>query len=1220
MKVAAPFGGTARFQVLSELGAGGMGVVYAVRDRETGQCVALKTLKHVDARALARFKREFRALADVTHPNLVRLGELFEEEGQWFFTMELVVGRDFLAYVRSMEPTTEVSSSGTRPSDLTLCGPPPYDELRLRQGLRQLAVGVAALHAAGKVHRDIKPQNVLVDDAGRVILLDFGLVADADPEGLSDTGLVGTPNYMAPEQAAESGVGPAADWYAVGVVLYEALTGRVPFLGTRLEILMNKNQFPAPSPRVMVKGAPGDLCALCDRLLCRDPAARPSAREVLVSLGADAPALGFSSVATASSLTERAPFVGREPELLALADAFRDRRAGAVTVLLHGESGIGKSALVHHFCEALAARDGSTWILSGRCHERELMPYKAFDGIVDALARRLERMPPVDAALLLSSEAGPLVRLFPVLRRCEVARRLPAVDLPDPQELRRRAFAQLRALLRKLAERFPLVLCIDDLQWADADSWVLLRDVLHAPRSPELLLLATVQTGVSFSAHGLDKVRELSLSPLGEDDALELANQLMGKRAGDEDSLAVAREAAGHPLFLAELAHEARRESGPSRTVLLEELIGLRVLALPDDARRVVELLAVAAGPVSPRAAGLAADLQGSALARSLAILRAGHLCRASGEGDSKSLETYHNRIRLAVLSRLPPPRVIEHHARLARALELTGEDPAGLIRHLEGSGEPERAAAQAETVADLAHKGLAFARAATFYRKALELGDPLKVRGLRVKLGDALAKAGRGAEAAAEFLQAVPGAPAAEALDLRRRATEQYLRSGHIDDGMESARAVLLEVGLTLPATPRRALLSLLLVRARLRLRGLGFRVRDATQVSQSELVRIDVCSALGMCLGWSDTIVGTTFQARALLYALKAGEPTRLIQALVRETAFHSTRGLPARARTEHVLAVAERLRGNLDQPELRAWILAVRALAAYLCGQFRAAQNQAANVERVFRDQVTGAAWEIDTAQLIAAWCLYYRGQLAELSRQVPSLLVEAQARGDWHLATNLCLGRLNATWLVTDDAEKAQAHARQAIDRWSRRGYQLQHYWHVFAEVQVSLYMGDGTEAWSRVLADAPRLAHSLLLRVQTVRIESTDLGARAKLAAARDAALGRESLLGSAKKDAHRLRREKSPWGNGLAALIDAGIAALRGETARAIALYAEAATRFDKTDMTLHAIVSRLRQGELMANDAGHALVAAAHAWFAVETVTNPARWVQMIAPVAAPS
>jgi serine/threonine protein kinase len=151
-----PFSGTSRFDVIRLLGAGGMGNVYLVHDRQTDAQVALKILNEAAGIDLYRFKREFRALADFRHPNLVTLYELFSEGELWFFTMEYVAGVPFDRFL----PT-----SSSVPSDLR----------RLRRTTLQLCEGVQAMHEAGSIHRDLKPSNVLVTAAGRVVILDFGL-------------------------------------------------------------------------------------------------------------------------------------------------------------------------------------------------------------------------------------------------------------------------------------------------------------------------------------------------------------------------------------------------------------------------------------------------------------------------------------------------------------------------------------------------------------------------------------------------------------------------------------------------------------------------------------------------------------------------------------------------------------------------------------------------------------------------------------------------------------------------------------------------------------------------------------------------------------------------------------------------------------------------------------------------------------------------------------
>ena len=220
---------TSRFQIVRRLGAGGMGVVYEALDRLRGTRVALKTLRRLSPEALLRFKNEFRALQDLQHPNLVRLGELIADGNQWFFTMELRRGR-------GLPRPRERAGPGPRARDLahprrgrggcrgrrgrrgrrrprlgrtagerTLGADAAGGGARLRRGapapaLAQLAHGLAALHAAGKVHRDIKPSNILVTPEGRVVLLDFGVIADVRRG--TDGHVVGTPLYMAPEQAA----------------------------------------------------------------------------------------------------------------------------------------------------------------------------------------------------------------------------------------------------------------------------------------------------------------------------------------------------------------------------------------------------------------------------------------------------------------------------------------------------------------------------------------------------------------------------------------------------------------------------------------------------------------------------------------------------------------------------------------------------------------------------------------------------------------------------------------------------------------------------------------------------------------------------------------------------------------------------------------------------------------------------------------------------------
>jgi serine/threonine protein kinase len=262
------FPGTGRFTVLRRLGAGGMGVVYEVQDLARNEIVALKTLRLASPLGVYWLKQEFRSLTGVVHPNLVCLYELIVEGEECFFTMELVKGVSIVDYIRR----------GARIS---------VSIDRLRSVLPQLVNGVAALHRLGKLHRDIKPSNVLVTPEERVVILDFGLITDLSPHGLGGAEHVagGTPAYVSPEESFGEPPSEAGDWYGVGVTLYEALTGRIPFTGSAIEVLLQKRECDPPPPAQLVPELPANLSAICMGLLCRDPAHRLSGHDALRSLG-----------------------------------------------------------------------------------------------------------------------------------------------------------------------------------------------------------------------------------------------------------------------------------------------------------------------------------------------------------------------------------------------------------------------------------------------------------------------------------------------------------------------------------------------------------------------------------------------------------------------------------------------------------------------------------------------------------------------------------------------------------------------------------------------------------------------------------------------------------------------------------------------------------------------------------------------------------------------
>ncbi|MEO7158043.1 MAG: AAA family ATPase, partial [Vicinamibacterales bacterium] len=773
------FTGTDRFAVERCLGSGGFGTVYQTYDRLRQTRVALKILHHADPVSLLGLKREFRALADLSHPNLVSLHELLADQDRWFITMEHINGTEFVDYVNATQRPAiadSVASAETRAitervtrADAVVSPRPLRPPLtastigRLEDGLQQLANGLNYLHGEGRLHRDIKPSNVLVTDEGRVVLLDFGLVTELESLTTAvPTDFIGTPAYMAPLRDARAPFGPADDWYSVGVMLFEALTGTLPFTGSLFEILQAKSAAEAQSPRALVPSVPVELDELCRGLLSRDPARRLEAAAALMRNA------GRGSSRAIAAAPGRVPLIGRAAHLEALNQAYFDSRAGqAVTVYVHGSSGMGKTALVRAFLRSLSNEPGNVVVLSGRCFERESVPYKALDSIVDNLSDYLKGLSSRQIEALLPRDILALARVFTVLRRIDAVETAKhrVLEIPDAVELRRRAFAAFRELMVRLADKHSVVLFIDDLQWGDEDSAALLAELLRQPDAPSLLLIATYRSEEADSSAALRRllpkpgapadagVRQITVAELTAEQSQELTEILQPRNpatAAHDD--AVLREAAGNPFLISQLVRYARTHDAPTVSLTLDDVIHERVKELPATPRHLLEVLSVFGQPLDQEVAKRAAGIESGAL-EAVSLLRAQHLSRTRVMDQREELETYHDRIRETVIAHLSPEDLRRHHRALADTLvSLDDPDPEVLSVHFLGAGERVRAAGYSVLAADRASDKLAFDRAARLYRLALDLDPaiaPERQSAIHGKLGDALASAGRGGQAA---------------------------------------------------------------------------------------------------------------------------------------------------------------------------------------------------------------------------------------------------------------------------------------------------------------------------------------------------------------------------------------------------------------------------------------------------------------------------------------
>lgn len=1241
------FVGTDRFRVLSRLGHGGMGTVYEVLDTEQNRRVALKTLRQLDPKALLRFKNEYRALRELNHPNLVRLGELMRHERIWLFTMELVEGTDFLSHAHgswktswrsaAAKPTAVGHKSATagKGAHLQLVddspASPPIDEQRVRGALAQLARGLMTLHDAGQVHRDIKPTNILVTNDDRVVLLDLGLAASVEGDQLQSSEAVGTSEYMSPEQAMGRTAGFGSDWYSVGVMLYEVLTGRVPFEGDHIDISIRKQEVEPLPPMQIAPDCPKVLSDLCERMLRIDPAARPSARDVLRALDApiDPPRAGHrSQIAHIET-----PFVGRTDAMSTLRRAFADGCSrGAVVVRVSGPSGIGKSALVGHFAEQARLERDDSVVLSGRCYHGGNVPYKALDHAIDRLATYLGKRPDDEIAAIAPDDPYLIPLLFPVMRRVRPFRTLkpPPEAMSNPHRLRDLGFGAMRQLLANIGATRPLVITIDDIQWSDVDSRVLLEALTAPPHAPSLLL---VLSGRENDEHPPNEwltadVREIELEPLDADDTRALASSLLETADADAQTAATLLEGAGgNPLFIHELArYYIGRSSESVPPGDFDGFIWQRVTDFGDDGVAVLRALAVVGRPLPQKVVAEATGIEYREFVGLVRELGDVNLLVTSGATRDDTIATLHDRVRTAVLSGTSDDERREAHARIATALESTGVaalHPELMVESLAAAGEPRDAAHYAELSANRALDALAFDRAAKFFRRAIELEpDAPNTAERRVSLAEALVQAGRGAAAADHFLDLADEAGPNEAVEYRRRAAEQLLISGRVVRG----RAVLFDVlranRIPIPTTPRHAIRGIMWQRLRARIVGVSAKPVAPARLDPERILRADLCRTAAMGLGLIDTVRGAYFQALHLRSALASREPTRMCRALAMSAGFVAASSIANEPWANKLLSAARALAREIGGESMSGLIELASAMLALTAGRFGEAARTFDDAERRLAQSLLlgdsqDVQWELDLVRFFGLQTRRITGELNVIAARVPHLLRAALDRG--HV---LAAARMYTMSAIAALGQDRLADAREAIEHglslWPDAAIDTQHRWMLTTRVEVELYAGDGEMALERLMSRWAVLERAHLLRVPAVAAQFWWLRGRCALAvfAIQRGRARRQELRAAIELCSERLSKSRLGWALASSDILRAAVARDAGEQNAARDLLLGAQMAFERDGALLLADSVRCARGRAIVGGAsGERLVAEAHANLRARGVSNPERMSDSVVP-----
>ncbi len=873
------------FSDLTPIGHGGMGVVYSAIDKKNNEAVAIKVGKTGNGNT-DFIKREFRTLAKIRHPNLVVLKELHQSGGTVFFSMEHVEGDSF----NSTSVTQKKEGVPWLPDQLSeLCG-----------RLLDLAGGIDFLHRSGYAHCDIKPSNILVTPSGRVVILDLGLAQSFQRQrNRQGQGFGGTSAYMSPEQASGEPVRAASDWFSFGVVMFETLFGCKPFQGDPLDVLFDKLAGNAAVPSSEETGVDPSLSNLCLGLLNPEPTERPGVEEIRQCLGA------FSKEPKVSLRTPaaQAGFFGRRQELRQLNRRLVDSRHAhnPTLVFVEGKSGVGKTQLIQKFLENY--RDASeSIIVSGRCYENERIPYKAIDAVVGELAIQWRLLDQPGAV------SPPLINAISSVFKGFAG----SFDSPHEVSNTTKTVEEgLAAVLQALsAEGRNIIIFIDDVQWADADSGELLCEMI---RDVPLLLICShrpMQRPNQFFRHlskelanplqGGRTLQRVNVGPFSDQDAERFLDRnfpSLNKQVLKKTISA----SAGVPMFLTSLAEQLH--TMPADQIESNSLDWARNLGPQEE--RLLQFVCASGYPlpqsIAFQASGISHDSE--ACVSDLASRRLVTLSQSDGE---LMLTPFHDMIRESIYSKLDAQQRKTVHASIATVSEeKPGVPPDRLAFHFRAAGDRAKCCQYSIAAGDVAAKSRAFDEAVRAYKDALEhfVGTNKENQFLKQKLASSLGQLGRSSEAGDLYFELAELEEGGH--QFLQQAAYQYCVAGRIDDALQGFERLLKPWGYNIFDSEVSVLWRLAWLRLKLTLsdkitwlkRWNPFVGRSAPVAAQSDALmdapvdeRVSsanrLCDLLwdtGIALSFFDTMQACLFTYYSQQIALRGGDETQILRSKI-------------------------------------------------------------------------------------------------------------------------------------------------------------------------------------------------------------------------------------------------------------------------------------------------------------------------------------------------
>ena len=782
-----------RYLIRRAIGQGGQKKVYLARDERLDRDVVIALIKTDDlsADSVPRLIREAQAMARLgSHPNIVTVYDIGDEGGRPFIVSQYVEAGSVADLLKSADKHRL----------------PPDQIIRIAS---QICQALMHCHSQGIIHRDLKPGNVWLTQDGTAKLGDFGLAVSADFSRITLEGaLVGTVVYMAPELMLGHQAEPRSDLYSLGVMLYETVTGRPPFMGDQFVAIISQHiNSPPVAPSWHNPEVPQALETLILRLLAKTPEERPaSAAEVakaLAAIGSSAPALADRAVQQdAKSLSRLAGgvFIGREEETKELRVALNETLSGKGHLfMLVGEPGSGKTRMTEQL--ATYARLCNAQVLAGRCYEGEGAP--AFWPWLQIVRSYAQELAPERLLSIMGPGAADIARVV-----SEIKERLPDMPPPptlEPEQARFRLFDSVTTFLKNASKLQPLVIILDDLHWADKPSLLLLQFLARELKDACILVIGTYRDMELGRQHPLSQtLGELSrqglsarilLRGLTEQDVARFIEMTAGIKPSESLVTTVYQQTEGNPFFLNEIVRllvvEGQLERPQVTTASairipegVREVIGRRLNQLSDECNRILTIASVIGREFSSEALEPLSEISGDLL---LELLDEAIAARVINEVPQAvgQYSFVHALIRETLYDEISIARRVRFHRRIGETLEklyansLDSHLPELAYHFFQASpaGNSDKAIDYEVRAAKRAISLLAYEDAAGNLDRAravVELQDEIdegRRCELSLALGDAQTKAGNNAKAREAFVQAVD-------IARKRGAAEDFARA----------------------------------------------------------------------------------------------------------------------------------------------------------------------------------------------------------------------------------------------------------------------------------------------------------------------------------------------------------------------------------------------------------------------------------------------------------